>query len=607
MIYKVSTLKATAESGLTKKDIFYLITWYLLCTVPWLGLTDFHTRGEGREALVALSMWQTGDLILPEGYGGDIPSKPPFLHWCIVLFSSLVGAVTELTVRLPSITASALFLGGYGLFLLRFRPPLQALAAILALAMSPEWARHAVAARVDMIHSTALSAGLLLAFLHGENILRVGWTWSIPALFSIAVLSKGPVGVVLPALVLLFWWAIERRSMLSLIKKFVWYFGPAIAIPALWYLAAYWQGSDQFLAKVIAENFGRFNGSMDGDPHSHSVLYLLGTLIAGALPIFLLPCWNFSLSDFFSFNLRKIFNWNECRNAWNSICFTAQPLLRFSLITVCIVTLFYSIPQSKRPVYLLSSYPFWAILLAATLPASSHNVNKARDIINCLCWFSRRVYPVLLGIPLLVSLCFLIPWGVMREFAYGALVYRGYPHIVGLVVVSTLLVIVGLFIKRADFNAESPRLVVKVFVGLLGGIFLEALVILWPGVGYLASEKRIAQVVQAIITPDVTIKSFMHEFYGVSFYLKRRIDRLEEQKVTQDKSKKSVILLRNRNEQDFNQWIGAQSKIRISLLPLPLSLEGQSKYSYQADVDKTNKQISLLEGKVLLYQVDYDL
>jgi hypothetical protein len=195
----------------------------------------------------------------------------------------------------------------------------------------------------------------------------------------------------------------------------------------------------------------------------------------------------------------------------------------------------------------------------------------------------------------------------MREFAYGALVYRGYPHIVGLVVVSTLLVIVGLFIKRADFNAESPRLVVKVFVGLLGGIFLEALVILWPGVGYLASEKRIAQVVQAIITPDVTIKSFMHEFYGVSFYLKRRIDRLEEQKVTQDKSKKSVILLRNRNEQDFNQWIGAQSKIRISLLPLPLSLEGQSKYSYQADVDKTNKQISLLEGKVLLYQVDYDL
>ena len=51
-----------------------------LLLLPWLGETFFNRKGEPREAIVAVSMLQSGDYILPVNYGGDIPYKPPFWH-----------------------------------------------------------------------------------------------------------------------------------------------------------------------------------------------------------------------------------------------------------------------------------------------------------------------------------------------------------------------------------------------------------------------------------------------------------------------------------------------------------------------------------------------
>ena len=62
-----------------------------LLLIPWLGLKDFSTRGEAREALVAQAMVQSGNWILPSAYNGAIPSKPPLLHWLISLFSTPGG------------------------------------------------------------------------------------------------------------------------------------------------------------------------------------------------------------------------------------------------------------------------------------------------------------------------------------------------------------------------------------------------------------------------------------------------------------------------------------------------------------------------------------
>ena len=74
----------------------------MVTILPFLGLTDFHTKGEPREAAVAYSMLETGNWILPVNNGGDIAYKPPFFHWCIAAVSSIAGKVTEYTSRMPS-------------------------------------------------------------------------------------------------------------------------------------------------------------------------------------------------------------------------------------------------------------------------------------------------------------------------------------------------------------------------------------------------------------------------------------------------------------------------------------------------------------------------
>ena len=50
----------------------------VMLTVPFLGLTDFYSKGEPREAVVAYTMVEHGNWILPINNGGDIPYKPPF-------------------------------------------------------------------------------------------------------------------------------------------------------------------------------------------------------------------------------------------------------------------------------------------------------------------------------------------------------------------------------------------------------------------------------------------------------------------------------------------------------------------------------------------------
>ena len=55
----------------------------LVTFAAFLGQTLFYSKGEPREAVVALSMLQQGNWILPVSVGDDIPYKPPMLAWII--------------------------------------------------------------------------------------------------------------------------------------------------------------------------------------------------------------------------------------------------------------------------------------------------------------------------------------------------------------------------------------------------------------------------------------------------------------------------------------------------------------------------------------------
>ncbi len=90
----------------------YLAGLSLLALIlAWAGiylpaLGSLELRGEeGRRALPALSMIETGDWLVPEVGGENYFRKPPLVNWAVAASIMLTGEATEWSVRLPSVLA----------------------------------------------------------------------------------------------------------------------------------------------------------------------------------------------------------------------------------------------------------------------------------------------------------------------------------------------------------------------------------------------------------------------------------------------------------------------------------------------------------------------
>ena len=66
----------TNNDNRTRLAFWLLLVALAILFIPWLGLAPFNTKGEPREAIVAVSMLQSGNWILPVSFGADIPYKP---------------------------------------------------------------------------------------------------------------------------------------------------------------------------------------------------------------------------------------------------------------------------------------------------------------------------------------------------------------------------------------------------------------------------------------------------------------------------------------------------------------------------------------------------
>ena len=325
----------------------------VMLTVPFLGLTDFYSKGEPREAVVAYTMVEHGNWILPINNGGDIPYKPPFFHWCIALFSLLQGHVSEFTSRLPSALALvAMSVGGFMFFAKRKNANMALLATLLSLTAF-EVHRAGINCRVDMVNTAFMVGALFLMYRWWERG-KHSMPWLAILCMSGATLTKGPVGMLLPCAVMGVFMLTQRESLWSA----VWRLGLtallSLVLPLCWYYAAYLQGGDEFQRLVKEENIDRLLGKMAYESHENSFWYNFLTLITGWLPytllfvfsLFVLPWKRFSKSGFMQ-SVRR-----------------AEPMQVFVWLAFGLILFFYCIPKSKRSVYLLPCYPFMAWLMA---------------------------------------------------------------------------------------------------------------------------------------------------------------------------------------------------------------------------------------------------
>ncbi len=404
----------------SEQKVARFLTWALLalCIItllPFLGDTLFNTRGEPREAVVALSMLKDGNWVLPVNNGVDLAYKPPFFHWLIALFSLPTGHVTEYTSRLPSALALiVMVMVGFRFFLKRCSTPVAWLMALITLT-NFEVHRAGVACRVDMVLTCLMVLSLYLLYQWMERGMKGLPWWGILCL-SGAFLTKGPVGAALPCLVVAvfawtrgrsFWPVLWRMAVVGLLS---------CVLPLAWYVAAYQQGGEKFWHLVYEENVLRLLGKMSYDSHVNPWTYNVLTVITGFVPYTLLLLLSIGLVKWrkLAATLRTpIKQWGK--NIKSSIG-KMNDADWFALLSFALIFLFYCLPKSKRSVYLLPIYPFLAYFLA-------------RYII-WLCTFHKRVLNgfgwivaslgTLLTLAFLAVRCGCIPAGLMGRGSHAA-------------------------------------------------------------------------------------------------------------------------------------------------------------------------------------------
>lgn len=518
----------------------------VMLTVPFLGLTDFYSKGEPREAVVAYTMVEHGNWILPINNGGDIPYKPPFFHWCIALFSLLQGHVSEFTSRLPSALALvAMSVGGFVFFAKRKNANMALLATLLSLTAF-EVHRAGINCRVDMVNTAFMVGALFLMFRWWERGKHT-MPWLAILCMSGATLTKGPVGMLLPCAVMGVFMLTQRESLWST----VWRLGLtallSLVLPLCWYYAAYLQGGDEFLRLVKEENIDRLLGKMAYESHENPFWYNFLTLITGWLPytllfvfsLFVLPWKRFSKSGFMQ-SVRR-----------------AEPMQVFVWLAFGLILFFYCIPKSKRSVYLLPCYPFMAWLMAQYVVWLVANRLSA---VKAYAWLM-GVLGVVLSVAFVVLKTGVVPDTLFHgkhasdniamlhalesiSVSPSHLLFALLPAAVGVATIMTLL--------KKDDNLRNR--VVWLSLSVVVTLFLALDSTFQPAVLNTKADKPLAPQIEQRF--DMTkmysyMSSPMLHFFSLNFYLGDRIQQFEKVK-----PEDGVLMIPEDDVEEFKKTVG---------------------------------------------------
>ena len=400
-----------------KKIAFWFIALLsVLVLVPFLGETIFYSKGEPREAIVAYTMLESGNWILPMNYGVEIAYKPPFLYWTIAVISSILGGVSEFSARMPSALAFLAMQLVFFSFVAKRKNVKTAFLTSILLLSSFEVHRAAVACRLDMLQVSLIVISLCLLFRWDEKNCK-GVPWLAVLLMACATLTKGPVGSIFPCLGIGVYQLLRGRSF---VKAFFSLLGIGLLslIPlGIWFWAAYQQGGEPFVNLMLEENTGRFFRKMSYESHENPLWYNFLTLIWGWIPwtlVLLVSLFGLKWKemhvlpegDSVGERLKKV--WDKFRSQ--------SPLQLFIWVVILTIFIFYCIPKSKRSVYLLPIYPFMGVLLAEYLLALAQ---RGAKVFKISAWIFAAL-AVLLTVTFFTVRLGLVPesiWGTGRHAA----------------------------------------------------------------------------------------------------------------------------------------------------------------------------------------------
>lgn len=352
------------------------IAFAIALVVLGLGISSpFQKDAEPQSAQWIVDIVRNGHWLLPHDYYGFVDRKPPLFYWLSAIVAKASGNhVGETRARAVSLIAgaglateamawtSAAFGGGCGWLAFAFMLGMYGFAS------------RATTALTDMLMTFLIFSAyiLLRPNLDGSPTRSRGAIAAV--LLGFAVLTKGPVAIVLVAMAAFIYMLLMRANPFSLMRRsWPWtVLAIATAIAAAWYIPACLAGRGSDLSGVfIDENFGHFMpASMGGTGEAaRPIYYIVMRLFGGAMPLALLtPALIAALIG-------------------RGLPAKARRPLMFQLAFALAVVLLFSAASAKRDDYILPALPPLAILFAGLFApvvdgaGSSRRVSILRDAV----------------------------------------------------------------------------------------------------------------------------------------------------------------------------------------------------------------------------------
>jgi hypothetical protein len=401
---------------------FLLAATLLFARLGELPLID---PDEGRNAEVARELADSGAWVVPT-YNALPYLDKPALYFHAVAFSFRAFGYSETAARLPSALSAAVLVGVIFAFSRRFYGELTAALAVLVLATMPMMIGFARLVIFDMPLALCTSIAILAGYLAEERdgSARRRWLLLGAASSAVATLLKGPVGFIVPGLVLAVFHLVERRPrailrllapanvLVFLALVLPWFIGVTHAYPDFLHYGLVQETASRYVARSFRRT----------EPFYYFV------------PVLLLACypWTALLPEAMVAAWRARARWTRADHLF--------------LVWAVVVVLFFSTSQSKRPGYILPAVVAVAVLIARLLDRALADPGSRA---------ARLVLRGTLGVALvsvvaagILSVNLLAPGRLQELFRFESNEFGRLQPMLGIIVLSTLGVATGALAAR---------------------------------------------------------------------------------------------------------------------------------------------------------------
>jgi 4-amino-4-deoxy-L-arabinose transferase-like glycosyltransferase len=356
----------SANSATARPNFPARIGWALLivatlyvCYFSHLGAIGFVGPDEPRYAWIARDMAETGDWITPRLYGKPWFEKPPLFYWGAAICFKLFG-VSETAARLPSAISALLATLALAWLAWRLYGGETARWMLLLLPTTVGMIGFSHAAATDMPFCGMLTIAMVCAGVvlrlspskaGGTNppSTNLSTPWAALVLFGfflgLAVLAKGPAGIILCGGAVFFWALFTKRwsDAFRLLHPAA---IAAFCVTALpWYVLCARRNPDFFRVFIIEHNFKRY--LTPEFQHIQPFWFYIPVLLVALLP------WTASSIRFVAIpdQMRKL---------------AKRPTLSglFFMFWAAFTIVFFSLSKSKLPGYVLPAVPPVGLFLA---------------------------------------------------------------------------------------------------------------------------------------------------------------------------------------------------------------------------------------------------